>query len=469
MPWSNFVTVSTFLSSVGAPPLIYIPISAVPVDNGDAPFSEVVKLYASTDEMLEDGFLSTDAAVLSVGQILGQGQFTPTPPTRAAVVKRAVPVAQVEEFTVLSTDDGDYKLFISILGGSPVEAATFAAVGQTVTQIKDALITAFNLGPFAGTHTAADVDADSGSIAADDPGVPFVLTATGPNGASDFTITNTTPNSGLYEDLDAAFAVQQFWAVIPDPAESEGLMLEASRWAHASEAVNSTRRNVAMISTADADIPNAVSPNFAETLVALNRPTTFPLYHFNAVDKMSAARFGRFGGQAPGSRQWHGGVLGGTTETSNIVYSNAQGAALRAARTSWIERETPSATADVVAFWGQGSGARFVVQKQAEHYWWLRTTFAVIDVFKSLSGANLDDAGIQKFVSAVSAVNNELGTSDPPVLDLARTTITPVPLDEVPLAEQELGDYKTTGGINVSTVLIPKLRDIAVSATFALA
>lgn len=469
MPWSNFVSVSTFLSSVGAAPTIYIPIPAIPVDNADAPFAGTIKLYGSTQEMIDDGFLATDAAVLAVAEVFGQTAFTPTPPTRAAIIKRAIPVAQVEEFTVLAADDGDYKLFINVIGGSPVEAASFTAVAQTVTQIKDALISAFNLGPFAGTQTAADVDVDSGSITADVPGAPFVLTATGPNGAADFDIVTTTPNVGLYEDLDAAFAIQPFWAVIPDPSEAEGTMLEASRWAEDGEAVGSTRRNIALIQTADADIPNGVSPNFGEDLVALDRVTTFLWYHFNAVDKMTAALFGRYGGQDPGTRAWHGGVLGGTTETSNIVYTQAQGQNLRDTRTSWFEREAPAATADVVSFWGQGSGERFVVQKQAEHYWWLRTTFAITAVFKSLAGANLDDAGTAKFVAAVNAVNVELGTGEIPVIDLARTTVTPVPLSDVPLAEQELGDYKTTGGINVSTVLIPKIRDIAVSATFALA
>jgi hypothetical protein len=55
------------------------------------------------------------------------------------------------------------------------------------------------------------------------------------------------------------------------------------------------------------------------------------------------------------------------------------------------------------------------------------------------------------------------------VLDLARTVITPVPLEDIPAAELAAGDYMTSGGIAVSTVLIPRALKVAVSATFALA
>lgn len=467
MPIINFVQISTFLESVGAAPVNYLPISAIPVDAGGVPFAEAAKLYPSTDAMLEDGFLSTDAAVLSAAQVFGQGAFTATVPTRVAIVNRAVAVAQVEEFTVVATDNGDYKLFISVLGGSPVEAASYTAAAATATDIKDGLVTAFNLGPFAGSHTAASVDADSGSITADVAGVPFILTATGPNGAADITIANTTPNSGLYEDLDAAFAVEKFWAVLPDPSEAEGVMLEAGRWAEASAQANSVRRNVALLPTTDGDILTATEPNFASLNVGLGRTRTFPLYHFNSTDKMNAAWFGRYGAQFPGSRAWHFGQLGGTTLTSDINYTQTQGDNLIAQRASWVERDGPAAVDPLRVQWSQGSGGFFVVQKQAEDYWWLRTGQAIVEALESSTGVNMDDEGIAKLVAAVNVVNTELGTSDPPVIDLDATTVTPVPLEDVPPAEQAVGDYQTTGGIQVDTVLIPKIRRVAVSAVFA--
>lgn len=469
MPLINWVKITTFLESVGAAPTNYIPISAIPVDNGVAPFAEAAKRYASVQEMLDDGWLATDDAVLAATQVFGQTAFTITPPTRVVIVNRAAPVAQVEEFTVNAADDGTYKLYISILGGSPVEAASFTALTNTVTDIKDGLIADFNLGPFAGTHTAADVDIDSGSVTADFAGVPFVLTGDGPNGAADITVDNTTPNSGIYEDLDAAFLVEPFWGVIPDPAEVEGVMIEVSRWTEASAAINSPRRNVAFLQTDDTDILSATEPNFASTLVGLGRTRAFPLVHANLSDKMTAAWFGRYGGQFPGSRAWHFGQLTGSTETDNLIYTETQVENAVAQRASIVERDAPSTLAPLRVNWGQGTGGFFVVQKQAEDYWWLRVGQAMVNQLESATGVNLDEEGIDKLVAAVEAVNTELGSNDPPVIDLLDTSVTPVPLEDVPDAEKAVGDYATTGGIEVSTTLIPKLRRVRVSATFALA
>jgi len=469
MPQGNFITVTTLLQQIGAAPVNYLPIPAIPADNGVAPFVEAAKKYSSVQAMLDDGWLETDDAVLTATQVFGQNAFTQTPPTRVVVVNRAVPVAQVEEFTVNATDDGTYRLYVSINGEAAVEAASFAAVGQTVTQIKDALISAFNLGVFAALLTAADVDADSGSVTADVAGVPFILTGDGPNGTADITVANTTPNSGIYADLDAGFAVEKFWAVLPDPAEVEGVMYEVSRWAEASAVEGSERRNVCLLQTTDTDITTETEPNFASVLVALNRTRTFPLYHFNTTDKMTGVWFGRYGGQFPGSRAWHFAQLSGTTVTEDIIYTQTIGDAFKSQRVSWVERDGPAASYPLRIYWGQGSGGFFVVQKQAEDYWWLRTIQAMVKALESLTGVNLDDDGIDKLVSAVNVVNTELGTSDPPVLDLAQTTVTPVPLDDVPDSEKAVGDYMTTGGINVSTVLIPKLRSVRVDGFFATA
>jgi hypothetical protein len=468
MPIINFVQILTSLSAVGTPPLNYIPIAAIPVDNGDAPFAEAAKTYSSTAAMLADGFLATSDAVLAVAQVFGQGAFTPTVPTRVAIVKRAVPVAQVEEFTVLNDDDGPWTLSISYVGGSAVTAATFAASGDTVTAIKDGLLASFVGGAFAPTQTAVTSGVDSGTVTAVTAGAPFILTATGPNGAADVLVANVTPNAGLYEDLDAGFKAAPFWCVIPDPAQTQSEMIEVSRWAEASAEPLSTRRNICMVATDDADILTATEPNFAATLAGMNRTRTFVLYHVNLTDKMTAAWFGRYGAPTtPGERAFHFGLLSGTTETTAINYVHAQGVNLKASRCSWVERDGPASTSPLRVFWGQGSGGFFAVQKQAEDYWWLRTIAAMVAVLESVAGVNLDDEGVAKMVSAIDVVNTELGTSTPPVIDLAQTSVTPVPLEDVPPDELQVGDYQTTGGINVATKLIPKGRSVRVSAVFS--
>lgn len=469
MPNINVVKVSTFLQSAGQAPVNYLPIAAIPVDQGDAPFAEAAKLYSSTTEMLDDGWLSTDAGVLAATQVLGQGAFTNTPCTRVAIVHQATAVAQVTEFTITDTDDGTYELYIATIGGSAVLAATFAAVGNTATDIKNGLITSFNLGAFAATHTAASVDADTGSVTADVAGVPFVLTATVPVGATATTVATVTPNAGPYESLETAWQLVKFWGVIPLPDEAAGTMVEVSRWAEASAEAFSVRRNVAFLATTDSDILTATEPNFASTLVGLSRTRAFPLYHANNTDYMPHAWFGRYGGQFPGSRAWHFGPQGGTSLTDTIVYTKTQVDNVLAQRASIVERDGPAVVDPLRVYWGLGSGGFFIEQKQAEDYWWLRTNQALVAAMGSASGVTLDDAGIAKLVAAVNGVNVELGTSDPPVLDLARTVVTPVPLDDIPDAELAVGDYMTTGGIAVDTVLIPRAKKVAASATFALA
>lgn len=467
MPLTNWVLIQTFLESVGDAPASYIPIGAIPVDNGVAPFVEAAKVYASPEEILDDGWSDVGEFYLAALQYFGQTAFTQTVPTRVVAINRASPVAQVSEFTVVANADGTYRLFIATIGGTAVEAASFAAVGQTVTQIKDALIASFNGGPFAVTHTAASLDADSGTITADVPGVPFVLTGNGPGGEGDITETTTTVNTGIFQDLEAAFAVEKFWCVIPDPSEPEGVMIEVGRWCEASAGLNSARRNVCLLQTNDADILAGTEPNFASVLVGLGYTRSFPVLHANLTDKMTAAYFGRYGAQPPGSKAWHFGRLGGSSETTNLVYSITQVENAKAQRVAIVERDGPSVSLPLRINWGMGAGEFFLVQKQAEDAWWYECGVAMVRELEQ--GLNLDDEGIGTLVAAVDQVNLSFGTGETPVLDLDQTTTTPVPLSSVPAAEQELGDYKTTGGIIVSTVLTPKLRSLRVSATFALA
>lgn len=469
MPVINWVKVKTFLQMVGDAPTNYIPIAALLVDNGDAPdgFSSPA-VYSSTGEMLDAGWSASSKAALAVAQLFGQGSFTITPPTRVVVIERASPVAQVEEFTITSTTDGVYKLFVGPVGGLAVEAATFTASSNSETEIKDGLILAFNNGPFGATHTAASSDTASGTITADIPGVPFVLTATVPDGATATAIANDTPNSGVFEDLETAWRAQPFWAVIPDPSEPEGVMLEVGRWAELSAEENSERRNVALLQTTDSDILSASEPNFASTLVGLNYTRSFALLHANNSDKMTAAWFGRYGGQFPGSRAWHFGRLAGSSVTTGLIYSQSQIENVKTQRCAVVQRDGPSVLAPLRVNWDMGAGGAFIQQKQAEDYAWLRWGQALVGQLESIDGLAQDPDGVNKLIAAINEVNDELGTNNPPVIDLARTVVRGVPLDQVPDAETARGDYYTTGGIIIETVLIPRMRSVAASAGFAL-
>jgi hypothetical protein len=469
MPNINFVKVSTALVSTPAGPANYLAKAGYVPPIGQPPFAEAAKEYSSAQALLDDGFSSSDSSYLAALQYFGQGAFNGgVSPTRFVVVNRGAATAQVATFEVVASDDGDYKLFIADIGGSAVEAATFTAAGNTEAQIRDGLVASFNGGAFAATQTAAPGAGNTGTITADVAGVPFVLTGTGPNGAIDITITETTANVGVYEDLDAAFAAVQFWDVVPDPAYDDGTKIECTRWAEAAEQLTVDRRNVCSPQTADTDIVAGTPGNFAERLEGLGRTRTFGVVHVNTTDQMTSAWDGRYLAFPAGSRAYHFGRLGGSSVAdSTIVYTEAQGEVFRAAKISWVEREYADLSSPLRIQWGQGSGGFFKVQKAAEDRWWFEVRAAVIGELESLAGVNLDEDGIRQVIARIDDINVALANDG--VIDLSRTSISFVPPEDVPADEAELGKYVApNGGIVVNTVLIPKIRELGVTGIFAL-
>jgi hypothetical protein len=460
VPTTNYTKVTTTLVSAGPPPENWIEVAAIPVDEGDVPddFTEDAKAYESVASMLADGWVAADAAVVAATNYFGQGEYNDGQiPTRVVVVKRATPVAQVDEFEVLSAVDGTYKLFIATIGGSAVEAASFAAVASTTTLIKDGLISSFNAGVFAPTQTAASTGAATGTITSDVLGAPFILTGTA---ADAFDIDTTTPNVGIYEDLDAGWRVEPFWMVLPDPTENEGTLIEASRWAEGGESFPTRRRNVIILPTTDADILDSTEPNFADTMILLGRNCSFVLYHPNTGDKMGASFAGRYIKIFPGSKPWHYGYVKGTTETTTINYEYDEGENMKDARCSWIERDGEASTDFIYVFGGVGSGGYTLEQKMTEHYWWLKCTATMKKLQQA--GVDLTDDGLAQIKSSISLTTAELGSS----VDQSSLVITPVPLEDVPAAELAVGDYMTSGGVSISITIPPKLRGIALNAKF---
>ena len=462
MPNANFVTVITSLEAPSPAPLNYIPICAFPADS--PPFVEAAKTYSSVQALLDDGFITTDPAVLMATQVFGQGSFAGNAniPTRFVVIAKGVYVAQVVDVGITGTTNGDYEVYVALLGGgAPELVSTFTASGNTATQIRDGLIA-----NWAGTEQTPSAQGGTTlRITADVAGAPFVVSTVGP-GLTPFGAPVTqTANVGPYEDMDAAWLAAPFYRILPNPAEAYGLVLEWSRWAEGTQATTSKYRCVCDPQLVDSDIKDAVEPNTASILVALNRKRTFPVVHVNTSDRMTGARAGRYAGyQPPGVKGWHFGELGGTSLTTTIIYTVDEGENLKAAQVGWIERDVPDSPVRTV--WNQGSGDFFVEQVAAEDYWWLSTKAAI--EAKLDSGFNLDAQGIAELVAAINAINLELAAAG--ILDITRTTVTPVPLADVPAAELAVGQYTTpNGGIEVSTVLIPKGRSISVSAVFATA
>lgn len=470
-----FTLVSTALQAPSPAPDNYIAIPGIPSATAAAlpAFAGLsAKEYQTIAAMEDDGFSTSGPEVLAATNLITQDTLTPV--TRWVVIALLTFVAQVEEFEVLASADGTYELFLApAIGISPVLAASFAASGNTDTEIKDGLLTAFALGAFAATHTGVTTGATTGSITANTAGAAFVLTGTGPGGTGDVVITNLTPNTGMFESLTPAFETATFWSVIPEPGTADGIVLEASRWAELSQVKGTTRRNICQPQSSESGIPDIGDlDNLALTLLVLGRKRTFLEYHVSNSDFMTAAVFGLYGGQQPGSRAWHLRPISGTTLTTTIgpsVFTLEINQVLRDRAVSWIERYGPSAADPVVHAWGQGSDLFFFEQIQAEDFWWIEVNAAMLAIQQSVEGWTLDEPGIAKLVDGVDQVNVRLASFTPPVLDLDRTTVTPTPLADIPANELAVGDYKTSGGIDVVAQLIPRGRSLAVDAVFVTA
>ncbi len=468
MAIETFVLVDSALQAPSIPPENYIAKPGIPSANAAAlaAFTGLsAKEYQSIEAMIEDGFSASGPEVLAATQLVNQD--TPTPVTRWVVIALLAFVAQVEEFTVTANADGTYDLSLApSVGISGTLAATFLAALNTDTEIKDGLLVSFAIGAFSATHTGATVDTDSGSITANVAGAAFILTGTGPGGTGDVTVDNTTPNTGMFEGLTPGFDDVKFWSVVPEPGTADAVVLEASRWAEDSKVKGTSRRNICDLQTSEAGIIDVGDlENLALTLQVLKRTRTFGLFHVNDGDHMNAAGFGLYGGQQPGSRAKHFRSINGTTELATIgpsVFTREINTVLKDRFFSWIERDGPSAADTVRLDWGQGSGGFFWEAKQAEDFWFLEARAAMIAIQESVEGWTLDEDGIRKLVNGVENVNVRLAAFNPPVLDLDRTIVASVPLEDIPAAERAVGDYQTTGGIFVTTQFIPRGRSLGV-------
>jgi hypothetical protein len=471
--WNQVVTT---LEAPSTPPENFIKIPGIPSSTatGLAAFAGIsAKQYATIEQMTDDGFAESSFEVLSATNFLAQDTPQGEAVTRWVVIALQPFVAQVDEFTVEASDDGTYELYLApAIGLSPTLAASFVAAANTVTEIKDGLIISFNGGAFAADFTAADVDVDSGSVTANTAGQAFVLTGEGPNGTSDITVLNLTPNSGPADSLDPGFEEEPFWGVIPEPGIADGLWYEYSRWAEDSPGVFSTRRNVLFLQTSEAGIIDPLdTDNLALTLQVLQRKRTFGVYHVSDSDYMSASVFGLYGGQQAGRRAFHlreiiGTTLVGPGTLGPDVFTLAVGMLLKERNFGWIERDGNANTDPARFAWGQGSGGFFAEQVQAEDFWWFDVSNGMLEIQASEDGWTLDGPGIQKLVARVKQSNDTLASFNPPVVDSNNTSVTFVPLSEVPLSEQAVGDYQTTGRVTSVATLIPRGRSLRVDGVF---
>lgn len=457
MPVNDWINIDTQLEQVPpAPPdtpRTYAMVApAVPAD-----VSAVVNPYSTLTEMEDAGWDTGDVAYNAMAKLLAQTP-TDTAVSSVIVIKRETAVANVWTVDIISTTDGNHT--VSIDG---VVGATFAASTSTVTEIKDGLVTAFNLGVFGDTVTAASVDAETLSLTADVAGIPFTTTAAAPGGTAP-TVTQTIANVGVYADLAAAYALSPFWGILlPGALDVEND--EARRWAGADTA---TRRNFVFAESTDVGIyDSADTDNLAVDWLTAQYKRANLLSHPTSTDYRQAAMVGRVGGAFPGKRAWHYIATSGSVETTITANrTSAQTSTMRTRKVSYTERLF-GPTSDLLTLGGYTPSSNFIVQVHAEDWWWYTIRATVDAVMKGNAGVNLDAAGLQGVVDTVAQAMIPLVTNNVIANDFT-VAYTPADLTEVPAGELALGDFKTTGRILASATITPKLRALRVSAEFAL-
>lgn len=208
-------------------------------------------------------------------------------------VRRSTPVAQVWTFTVGGNTAGTYKLLVD---GAEIASITANGV-DPAADLRDDLVTAFNAGT--SPQTAAAGGGATGTVTADEAGVSFQLTASSPGGV--LTVSQTTPNTGIEQDLTAATGADgdsSFYA-ITDASLSDGVNLNAAKFVQ-----TASRRLLYFGQSNSADIIANVSTDAFSKMKTLGYGRSSGWYHPRDTEYLAAAILGRCLAQPVGQINW---------------------------------------------------------------------------------------------------------------------------------------------------------------------
>lgn len=274
------------------------------------------------------GITSSDAAFALLQDAFSQGATTNgRTPSLVLLARKGTWAAQADVITVANAAAGDYT--VSLTTALQSDSVTFAATGETATQIRDALkalLDAITL-----PITFADSSTDAITATADNAGVPFIVTVSGPS-AGDLTVANTTPNTGIFDGLVAADAERSdwYWVLKDDRNDAVSLYL--------AEVVEGyTRPLMAAVQTDDAAVQQAGSADIASILVSAEIARTSLWWHNVGAQGIEFAISGKQLPKTPGSTNWANQDLASVVgiDPNNGLTSELQ---LLAKRANYLER-----------------------------------------------------------------------------------------------------------------------------------
>lgn len=340
-----------------------------------------VKTFNTAAEMLDDGFVATDAAYIKAVAIKSQN---PAPP-QFKIGRLALAPTYTYQLIPSNVEEGfEYEFTIVSKAASTDISYTVpaaASIASNVTAIQ-ALIDAI-------TDVTATDDTTHITVTADDAGYPLRISGYGNN----IEVTETTADPGFATDIAAIANEDDDWYGLCVTSGSDAIIKAATTYA-------GTAKKLFVGLTADTDVLNAaVTTDTASDLVAL-APEQMALFHAKEVGSaLDAGILGVMLPYTPGQATW---AYKTVIEASTSKYSATEIAALEAKRCNYYHR----VGSDNVTQEGKTPGGEWIDVTRFLNWAVARIQEAVFFALKSAPKIPYTDPGVAKIVGPVLGVMN---------------------------------------------------------------
>lgn len=374
MALEDIVTVSITSATV-TPTRPGFGTSMVLANKVPATFTNRVRSYSSTSEMVTAGFLTTDPAYLAVTKIFSQNPR----PAAAKVGRRATKTVQSLQLTVTSAVQNEIYSG-KIAGVAFTYTVLAAATTTTVATALELLIEAI-----AGVDSTSSVAVITFGPTGATPGVLIDVSEL----SSNFTFKDVSTNAGVAADLEACNTEDPDWFGLVLDSQSEVELNAAAAWIE-------TKPKIMSGNSSDSDIWDSVSTtDIASDFKAAAYANSGVLYSGKQLLSYSGAAWqGNRFVAAPGSDTWAYKTLRGVTVD---VLTSGQRSAILAKNANVY---TAVAGVNVTEFGTVGSGEYFDVRRGI---YWLQSEIR-IRVFAALANAAkipYTDKGVDTIVAIV--------------------------------------------------------------------
>jgi hypothetical protein len=416
MPVSDLVSVS--ISSTPAP--LTAAGFGVPLIAGQhTRFVERFRVYTSLAGMLADGFLATDPEYLSASALLSQKKR----PQSFVIGRRLTPVPMV--MTIVVTTVANTTVYSGTINGV---AWTYTSDGTaTVAEIRDGIIAALN-GSTQAAYITASASGNDVLVTSDIAGIPFALT-----GTANLTITTTTANVGIEEDLSAFEDAGAVWWATLLTSRDVNTIRRGAVWTQ-------SRRKGFFPQTSEANSASVAYSPVGTDLLALLRQGSYsrtaPIWHSNDAQYEDAALVGRMLPATPGTESWSWKELAGitpaaltTTQFQNIVGVPGNGPGGKYGNVYYALSDAVSAT-----YQGTVSSGEWIDTIRYIDWLQARIEVEVVNHYRGVDKVAYTDADIQALANRVRGVLSGDASAGilSPLLDDQGQIVTPAWAVEAP-------------------------------------